>query len=361
MLFLNVYRIDGEYELQLDTRHLHPSMATWAWAFSLSEITDPNAVRLQRESLPALTVTSTGDGAQLTWMLKQAHLSKHRATIERSGEATIELVEPRVVHQVLLDLRQRGTRPLSHSVSVVGADGQAIEVENGIISPALVNALDGVVPWSRHCVAQTAEGLIPLNEAASSVLESYLTSDAEAHRALEAELRRTRSADVDVDNARYLTQLLRGALGRFAPIVEFGSGAVRCSLHHSLGSALIIMATSSRPTALTLQATLPTAPTTSLSMTSPDGLIDAVRNWRDVRCGVDAIDRAYVIDGDATLAAAVANAAGDTLLQLGRNAAISVGNGALSASTTTTELHPGAHASLALRLAELWESLLRLA
>jgi hypothetical protein len=95
----------------------------------------------------------------------------------------------------------------------------------------------------------------------------------------------------------------------------------------------------------------------SVSFSKAAGIVDAIRNRRDVQCGVAAVDDAFVIRGDADAAAAIADAAANRLLSLGAGTTLALDADELSITVVCSDPHPGSHAARARQVAGLWEAL----
>lgn len=360
MIFLQLTQLGGEVEASLTTRRPHPSTASWTWVFPLDEGTDPGDV--QRRQGDRLTLLSTS--ARVHTLGGQSVMERKRAVLHLMAQHPIEVQQPALVHHVLVDLAKSG-ESLRHRVDVADVSGKVYPLWNGRTSPALVKVLVEHLglPSTFHvrCVGPSGE-YVPLPPSLTTLLAAHLATSSQERAAREQALR-AREEGGNLDPVATLMDLLRRGLHTFGPVVERGPGAILVALQHSHGAATLSVATE-RPFVQRLTTTLP-LPDGRISLHSPAGLGDIIRNLHDPRCGVADVDDAFVIasvggdaDRDRDLAGALARAGGDALVALGRGALLQLSDGALECQMTTSDPHPGAHASAVFRLVRLWEKLM---
>jgi hypothetical protein len=365
MLFLRATIVDGSVQLSLSTTRPHPSNASWDRFVSLDSFIDLEALAPNAPRRSSVVIQRAGDRVLLSSVgHRKIRINRVRADI---GKLVVE--KPTAVrHRMDLDMTGRGIEAkVTHTLNLIDASGTAHPLgDHQAESPAFVQALRdwAGLPTHLEVYARHARGTERVAPQFEGVLSSYFALTERGRSDLEKSLRATREADRDLDNAKNLMAAMRVALSHYAVVVEHRPQAVEAVLSHSLGTALITVTTSARPALLTLQATLPTpsasaTPTsTSTTFSRVDGFVDLVRNVGDVKSGVEAVDDAFIIRGDAAVAAAVAGVIGDGLVALGRGASVHLEGQTLQITATCTDPHPGVYATITSELAALWEALL---
>jgi len=377
MLLLNAELVDGEVRFGLGIRRPHPSMRGWAQAFSLVEITEIADLMDGAQALPTMSIVDSQ--VQRYDLLHQADSQVQRydllhqtITIETmvstpgvahwtgGGAQSMAVVSAR--HEVIIDLTSRQVDPrLSHTLTLVDDSGEAHAVVTHHQTPAIASVLrrGAQLPVTLVVNAVHDQGTAPVSAEATTVLSAFFAMSNVERAALEAELRCERSANArDDDDVAYLVDKLGVALSHLAGVVERRSSAVEAMVTHVLGTARLTVTLAQRPTLVTLTATLPRLRAVpSVLFSRAAGIADAIRNRRDVQCGVADVDDAFIIRGDAEAAAAIADAAANRLLSLGAGTTLALDADELSIRVVCSDPHPGCHAALARQVAGLWEAL----
>jgi hypothetical protein len=361
MLLLNAELVDGEVRLALGIRRPHPSMRGWSQAFSLVEITEITDLMNVAQGLSTTTlVDSQSQTYDLLHQTITIVTTPGVAHWTGGGAQSIAVVSAR--HEVIVDLTSRQVDPrLSHTLTLMDGSGAAHAVVTHHHTPAIASVLrrGAQLPVTLVVNAVHDQGTAPLSPEATTVLSAFFAMSNVQRAAHEAELRRERSANArDDDDVAYLVDKLGVALSHLAGVVERRASAVEAMVTHVLGTARMTVTLARQPTLVTLTATLPRLRAVpSVSFSRAAGIADAIRNRRDVQCGVAAVDDAFIIRGDADAAAAIAEAAANRLLSLGVGTTLTLDADELSIRVMCSDPHPGCHAALARQVAGLWEAL----